>query len=254
MTRKRSSIDLGLMQSEESMAGTGRDEAIYRNLYAAIVENYLQPGTKLPEDTLAEAFGVSRTSIRKVLQRLAYERLVDIRLNRGATVAQLTVKEARDVFAARRIVECGVLPQVVAKVTPAKLEVLRGVVRREHEAEVRGDRRESIYWSGEFHVALSRISENEAISDFLAGLVSRSSLVIATYGSPMTGSCRHSEHDEVIDLIAAGDTEGSRAWMERHLKDVERTVVLVEEEPTALDLRKVLDEVARSHRRERVSQ
>ncbi|WP_418646976.1 GntR family transcriptional regulator [Thauera butanivorans] len=250
MGKKRSSIDLGAMQGEDVMSGNGRDEAVYRNLYAAIVENHLEPGTKLPEDTLAEAFGVSRTSIRKVLQRLAHERLVDIRLNRGATVAQPTVKEARDIFAARRIVECGVMALVVAKATPAGLDALRDIVRREHEAEARGDRREAIYLSGEFHVALSRVSENEAVAEILAGLVSRSSLVISTYGAPMAGSCRHSEHDAVLELIAAGDAEGARTWMERHLKDVERTVVLVEEEPSALDLRKILDEVARRHRGE----
>jgi len=251
MTRKRSSIDLGSIPADESLSGSGRDEAIYRNLYAAIVENHLEPGTKLPEDTLAEAFGVSRTSIRKVLQRLAYERLVDIRLNRGATVAQPTVKEARDIFAARRIVECGAMPQVVAKATPARLDALRDIVRRQHEAEARGDRREAIYLSGEFHVELVRVADNEAIADFLAGLVSRSSLVIATYGAPMAGSCRHSEHHDVLDLIASGDADGARNWMERHLTDVERTVVLVEEEPSALDLRKILDEVARRHRSER---
>lgn len=248
MAKKRSSIDLGALHGDEAMSGNGRDEAIYRNLYAAIVENHLEPGTKLPEDTLAEAFAVSRTSIRKVLQRLAYERLVDIRLNRGATVAQPTVKEARDVFAARRIVECGVIAQVVAKATPARLDELRAIVRREHEAEARGDRREAIYLSGEFHVALSRLSENEAISDILAGLVSRSSLVIATYGSPLAGSCRHSEHDDVLELIAAGDVEAAKAWMERHLRDVERSVVLVEESPSAPDLRRILDEVAQRHR------
>ena len=251
MTRKRSSIDLGSIPADESLSGSGRDEAIYRNLYAAIVENHLEPGTKLPEDTLAEAFGVSRTSIRKVLQRLAYERLVDIRLNRGATVAQPTVKEARDIFAARRIVECGAMPQVVAKATPARLDALRDIVRRQHEAEARGDRREAFYLSGEFHVELVRVADNEAIADFLAGLVSRSSLVIATYGAPMAGSCRHSEHHDVLDLIASGDADGARNWMERHLTDVERTVVLVEEEPSALDLRKILDEVARRHRSER---
>ncbi len=251
MSKKRTSIDLGSMQGQEAIPGTARDEAIYRNLYAAIVENHLEPGTKLPEDTLAEAFGVSRTSIRKVLQRLAYERLVDIRLNRGATVAQPTVKEARDVFAARRIVECGVIAQVVAKATPDKVEALRDIVRREHEAGGRGDRRESIYLSGEFHVELARVSENEAITDFLAGLVSRSSLVIATYGAPMAGSCRHSEHDDVLELIAAGDADGAREWMDRHLREIERTVVLVEEAPTAIDLRKILDDVAQRHRRER---
>lgn len=251
MTRKRSSIDLGPMQAEEGMSGSGRDEAIYRNLYLAIVENHLEPGTKLPEDTLAEAFAVSRTSIRKVLQRLAYERLVDIRLNRGATVAQPTVKEARDIFAARRIVECGVIPQVVAKATPARLDALRDIVRREHEAEARRDRREAIFLSGEFHVELARIADNETIAELLTGLVSRSSLVIATYGAPMAGSCRHSEHHDVLDLIAGGDVEGARAWMEQHLKDVERSVVLVEEAPSAPDLRKILDEVARRHRGDR---
>lgn len=251
MSKKRSAIDLGTARGEEGGSGNGRDEAIYRNLYAAIVENHLAPGTKLPEDTLAEAFGVSRTSIRKVLQRLSYERLVDIRLNRGATVAQPTVKEARDVFAARRIVECGVMPQVVAKATPERIEGLGAIVQREHAAEARGDRREAIFLSGEFHVELAKVADNEAIADFLARLVSRSSLVIATYGAPMAGSCRHSEHDDVLELIAAGDAPAAQQWMDRHLRDVERTVVLVEEAPEEPDLRKILDAVAQRQRRER---
>lgn len=246
--RKRPAIDPGALSAEDGLPGNGRDEAIYRNLYAAIVENHLEPGTKLPEDTLAEAFGVSRTSVRKVLQRLAYERLVDIRLNRGATVAQPTVKEARDVFAARRIVECGAMPMVVANARPEKLAVIRDIVRREHEAAARDDRREAILLSGEFHVALARLAENDAITGFLAGLVSRSSLVIATFGSPLAGSCRHSEHERVIELIGAGDVEGARTWMEQHLRDVERSVVLVDEPSSAPDLRKILDEVAQRRR------
>ncbi len=251
MTKKRASIDLGAVRGSDDAGGNGRDEAIYRNLYAAIVENDLAPGTKLPEDTLAEAFGVSRTSIRKVLQRLSYERLVDVRLNRGASVAQPSVKEARDVFAARRIVECGAMPQVVAKATPERLEPLRDIVHREHEAEARGDRREAIYLSGLFHVELAKLSDNETVADILSGLVSRSSLVIATYGAPLAGSCRHSEHDDVLELIAAGDVAGAQQWMDRHLRDIERTVVLEDEEPAAPDLRKILDAVAQRHRMER---
>ena len=42
----------------------------------------------------------------------------------------------------------GAMPQVVAKATPGRLEALRDIVRREHEAEARGDRREAIYLSG----------------------------------------------------------------------------------------------------------
>lgn len=241
---KRASDEFAAGRADEAFGGSSRDEVIYRNLFVAIVENHLAPGTKLPEDTLAETYGVSRTSIRKVLQRLAHERLVDMRLNRGASVAQPSVSEARDIFAARRIIECGAVPQIVAKANPAKLEALRELVRREHAAQDRGDWRESIYLSGAFHVELMRLSGNETLTDFLTQLVSRSSLVIATYGSPQTASCRHSEHDDVIEIIAGGDAEAATRWMDRHLRDVERTVVLVEEETAPADLKKILEEVA----------
>ena len=52
-------------------AAQERDEIIYQHLHAAICDSRLLPGTRLPEDTLAETFGASRTIIRKVLQRLA---------------------------------------------------------------------------------------------------------------------------------------------------------------------------------------
>ena len=248
---KRDTAELAERRDDAIGGGNGRDDAIYRNLFVAIVENHLAPGTKLPEDTLAETYGVSRTSIRKVLQRLAHERLVDIRLNRGASVAQPTVGEARDVFAARRIIECGAIPLVAAKATPAALDELRELVRREHSAQDRGDWRESIYLSGAFHVALIRLAGNDTLADFLTQLVSRSSLVIATYGSPQTSSCRHSEHDDVLEILAAGEVERATQWMDRHLRDVERSVVLVEEAPAPADLKKILEEVAQRRTKQR---
>jgi DNA-directed RNA polymerase specialized sigma54-like protein len=48
-----------------------KDDHIYNSLVKAIVEHRLLPGSKLPEEALAETFGVSRTGIRRVLQRLA---------------------------------------------------------------------------------------------------------------------------------------------------------------------------------------
>ena len=53
-----------------------KDESIFQALMTAIVEHQLLPGSKLPEEALAEVFGVSRTGIRKVLQRLAAVQMV----------------------------------------------------------------------------------------------------------------------------------------------------------------------------------
>ena len=77
-----------------------KDESIYQALMTAIVEHQLPPGSKLPEEALAEVFGVSRTGIRKVLQRLATVQMVTLAPKRGAQVASPTVEESQDSRAA----------------------------------------------------------------------------------------------------------------------------------------------------------
>ena len=76
-----------------------KDDHIYNALVKSIVEHQLLPGSKLPEEALAEVFSVSRTGIRRVLQRLAAVQLVTILPKRGAHVTTPDAEESRDVFA-----------------------------------------------------------------------------------------------------------------------------------------------------------
>src|SRR5690349_21506273 len=76
------------------------DERIHSEIYSAIINHQLRPATPLQEDALATAFGVSRTLIRKVLQQLSHEKLVELIPNKGAIVARPSVEEARQVFEA----------------------------------------------------------------------------------------------------------------------------------------------------------
>ena len=64
----------------------------------AIVEGEYKPGQKLREVDLAQAFGVSRASVREALRLLESEGLVTILPQRGAQVTSLTADEVRDVF------------------------------------------------------------------------------------------------------------------------------------------------------------
>lgn len=74
---------------------------IYRELRERICLLDLEPGERLPEEALAAEFGVSRTPIRQVLDRLEHERLVVQRPGAGASVAVVDTKEVRDVWAVR---------------------------------------------------------------------------------------------------------------------------------------------------------
>lgn len=208
----------------DRVESVSRDEAIYRHIYTAIVEHHITPGTKLPEDALAEVFGVSRTVVRKVLGRLAHEGLLSIARNRGARVAAPTVGEARGIFEARRIVECAAMLPVAVALSAADLRAMRRIAAEEQEAESAGDPRQLIRMSGEFHVRLMAISANEPLTEFLRQLVARSSLIIAMYSSP--GGRRQGCHDHgaLLDLLERGDAEHASEWMNEHLRAVESSL------------------------------
>jgi hypothetical protein len=54
------------------------DERVHQDLYKTIIDHRIAPGTRLQEDALAKAFGISRTVVRNALQRFAHERLVEL--------------------------------------------------------------------------------------------------------------------------------------------------------------------------------
>ena len=85
-------------------ASASLDDQIYRRIYGAIAGQELPPGTRLREDQMRQIFEVSRARIRKVFSRLAFEGLVSIEPNRGASVAKPSAGEAREIFAARRAI------------------------------------------------------------------------------------------------------------------------------------------------------
>lgn len=202
----------------------GRDEQIYRRIVEAIVDHRLGPGARLPEAQLSEVFGVSRTGVRKVLQRLALQRLVTLRRNRGAQVARPTEQEARDVFAARRMIEVGSLDAVAANIGERHVAELRELTRREHAARDAGRHSDAIHHSAAFHVRLIGVAGNDTLTEFVSQLTSRSSLIIAVYGSRHSVGCDCGEHDDLLELVAAGEAARSRAWMERHLARIEASL------------------------------
>jgi DNA-binding GntR family transcriptional regulator len=76
-------------------------QEIHRQLREQILLLDLAPGSRLREEHLARHFGVSRTPIRQVLDRLEFEGLVEQGDGTGARVSALDPKELRDIWAMR---------------------------------------------------------------------------------------------------------------------------------------------------------
>lgn len=197
-----------------------RSDAIYASLRRAILEQALKPGVKLPEDSIGDTFGVSRTSARNALLRLAADGLVDIKPNRGASVAMPTLEEADEVFALRRCLEREVIERLCRRMPKDGIDALISHVREEERA-LRAASPRSIRLAGEFHILLAELTGSKLLIDFISQIVSRSSLILARFGRPHSAECGIDEHVQLIEALKNLDAAAATHIMDHHLHAVE---------------------------------
>jgi DNA-binding GntR family transcriptional regulator len=202
-----------------------RAHGVYRALRRAIIEQALRPGMKLPEDMIGENLGVSRTLVREAFGRLAVEGLVELKPNRGASVAYPTLEEARDVFDVRRGLERLVAETLSGNLTKPQAAILEAHVRLE-EAALGKNGPESIRLAGEFHIKLAEMTGNALLLRYVQEVSSRCSLILAIYGRPHSSDCAVSEHRQLIEALLAGDAARASHLMDHHLQAVAARALL----------------------------
>jgi DNA-binding GntR family transcriptional regulator len=215
------------------------DDEIYRRIYGAIAGQELPPGTRLREDQMRRIFGVSRARIRKVFSRLAFEGLVSIEPNRGASVAKPSAEEARENFVARRAIEDTIVRIIARTFEPKQKAALAKHIARETAAEARRDAAEMISLSGAFHMLLAEMAGNRMLTKFLRELITRESLVILAYEKPGQPSCSNHEHQMILDALAKRDAVKAARLMLQHLENVEARLDLDRATRPAVDLKQV---------------
>src|SRR5215475_3289333 len=78
---------------------------VAQKLREAIMSGKLKPGQRLVERELCEMTGVSRPSIREALRLLEADGLVNTVPHRGPMVSTISLEEARQLYAARAVLE-----------------------------------------------------------------------------------------------------------------------------------------------------
>lgn len=219
------------------------DEKVYQKLLRAIVEHKLPPGVRLPEDKLSEAFGISRTGIRKALQRLAIERFVVIEPNKGAQVNKPSRKEAIDVLESRILIEPLLITNILKHWDDTQSCYFRSLVSEEHEAEHQGDLAASIHLTARFHYELARLSQNTVLAELIQQLCLRSSLVIAAFGSKSSVNCECGSHSEIIDLLDTGDLTQAQPWMAHHLERIKGSLSLDSQTEQPINFQQLFSEM-----------
>lgn len=205
----------------------------------AILDRALRPGDRLPEDTLGERFGASRTIARHALGQLAAEGLVDLRRNRMAVVAVPSLDEARDIFDLRVVLERQVVLNLTGRLTDQQVRQLQALVDAEHKAR-HGEDGMSIRLATEFHVKLAEMTGKSILIRYVTEICYRAGLALSAFGRPHSSDCAVSEHLDLIEAIRTGPPEKAADLMEAHLEAVAGRALLHTADARNRDLMEIL--------------
>ena len=100
-------------------------EQQFQLLSSEILHFIRKPGERLSENDLCQRFGLSRTPVRSLLQRLQENGLVQIVPRRGSMVTRLDLDVINQPIYERAAVETMVLRDYILRCTPADVERVR---------------------------------------------------------------------------------------------------------------------------------
>jgi DNA-binding GntR family transcriptional regulator len=189
-----------------------------------LVRGDLVPGTPLREADLATQLGVSRNTIREALRLLVAEGLLWYTVHRGVFVPELTAADVNDIYRARLAVESAGI-RAVAERTADAFDPLREAVEEMRRSVLAGDWKRVGDYDLVFHSRLAAFAGSGRLDEFYRRLLAELRLRLAS----VDRSDEHPErwvedHEQLLDALAAGNTELALHIATNHLSLASDTV------------------------------
>jgi DNA-binding GntR family transcriptional regulator len=121
----------------------------------------------LREEKFALELGISRTTLREAIRRIATDGLVVLQSGKPAIVSSFTKEDALHQMEVRTLLETYNIEHIVDHVTPAFIEKLNTNLQLQKVAAEKNDFHEFIELDREFHILLADQNPNVKLRDMI---------------------------------------------------------------------------------------
>lgn len=132
----------------------------YSDLRNRILQLELAPGKDLDEASFSNHYGLSRTPLREVFQKLAGEGFISVEPNRGAVVSAMDLAAMRQFFQTAPIIYSAIARLAAEQVTPLQLHTLKEAQHKFMQACSASDARGLALWNHRFHEIIGEMASN----------------------------------------------------------------------------------------------
>jgi DNA-binding GntR family transcriptional regulator len=219
-------IDLPPLSTDPS-----RSDRVYLRLKEAITSTALRPGASLVEAEVARQLGVSTTPVREALQRLGQDGLVVLSRFRGATVAEITAMDVREIFELRVAFEPMAAEQAVPVLIETDFEEMHNAIARAASAINRENWQELSHWNRTFHGALIRRCQNGRLRRVLETLQDQNRIIaLLTWEGRGYDVHEHDEHTAILEAASRRQADLTAEHLRQHIARFGRDVVRIWED------------------------
>lgn len=196
------------------------NQKVYRVLKESIIKGFLEPGTKLLENKIAEEMHVSRTPVREAMQKLVAEGFVKTIPNQTMIVTEVSLEDVREVLQIRGILE-GLAARIAAKkINRQEIDELENIISQMSLHVTKKDLSSYCQVDDEFHDLTLNICGNKwiiQIRDNLGSFIYR--FRIKSLSVP--GRLKHSleEHQAIMESLKKHNSEETDRLSQIHMEN-----------------------------------
>ncbi|MEU4091413.1 GntR family transcriptional regulator [Streptomyces sp. NPDC026673] len=218
-------VDPAVLAGDRALLGRASTaDRVADILRTRISEGYLPPGSKLSEDVISGALGVSRNTLREAFRLLTHEKLLVHELNRGVFVRVLAVQDVVDIYRVRRLIECSVVRHLGAP--PYDLAGAGDAVAAGERAAAGAQWRELGTADIHFHQAVADLARSTRLSELMTGVLAELRLAFHVmddpreFHEPYLGGNRR-----ILSALEAADLVKAELLLASYLDDAEKQLV-----------------------------
>ena len=192
-----------------------------------ILKGELSAGEKLTEQEVALRLGVSRSPVREAFRALEDLGLVQIEKNRGAFVRKIDLNEAVEIHDVYSVLEELAARTAAGRLSATQIAELKSLVESMDVASEAEDRDRFYSLNLSFHQLLVEGSGNRRLLSVYNRLLNELHL-FRRFGLMQRGEMQLSnrDHHQILDRIAAGDSNGAAEAMRRHTTERRHKMLL----------------------------
>ncbi|WP_018665296.1 GntR family transcriptional regulator [Heyndrickxia acidiproducens] len=218
------------------------EEKIYQVLRDAILNADLPPGQQLKESLLAETFGVSRTPIRTVFQRLKFDSLIELKPKRGAFVYCPSPSEAEQIFEMRQLLEPRAIELAAIHATDIELQKMQHFLEEERILIKDKSFHKSLVATKNFHISIVEASRNLFLIESLRKMITLSHIILTFYdASEHKEANAIDEHAELFEAVQNRQPESAKALAVHHVNSIQNDIDFSKEYSHSVPIAKIVN-------------